>query len=146
MSENQASYDPQYNFEILKFRYNWNGKLFTEFFTSIRLFNKERFKIGNKFSGVLKPGKQAYRFGIIEVIEVYPFLIDKIPTITSHLDTGYTKAGTISTIKTMYKNKNIDFNKQQFMIILFKNLSYKNVKERMDYKQIFFKADSLSDN
>jgi hypothetical protein len=145
MSENQANYDRIQDFPILYFKYNWNGKLFTEFFTSIRMFNKDRFQIGNKFSGVLKPGKAAYRFGVLEVQNIIGFKLDEIPTISATLDTGYTKSGTIKTINQMYKNKKVDFSKQQMMLILFKNLSYKDIKANLDYKQIFFKADSLSD-
>jgi hypothetical protein len=145
MSENQATYDRIQDFEILKFGYNWNGKLFNEYFTSIRMYNKDKYFEGAKFSGILKPGKTAYRFGIIEVIKVHGFKLDDIPTISATLDTGYTKSGTIKVINNMYKHKKIDFSKQQMMLILFKNLSYKDIKANMDYKQIFFKADSLSD-
>ena len=132
--------------EHLNFSYNWNGKLFTEFFTTIRLYNPEKFQIEKELLCLYTPGKKVYKVGVVRVISVRGFYLDDIPKITCYLDTGYNDYQTKATIRKMYQNKGIDFSKQKMMLVLLRNMSHFDLKERMKSAEIFAFSPTLSEN
>lgn len=72
----------------LKFSRNWNGKLNTRIFTTIRDFNEyndKRFRIGEKFAILFKEET----VGIAEVIDVANVHYGIIPKFMRQTDTGY---------------------------------------------------------
>jgi hypothetical protein len=81
----------------LKFTFNWNGKLFCDSFTTIRLTNY--YNVGDIVTLCLKDecidtGK------IIGKIETR---IEKLTELVCQVDTGYSRLITISLLKSMYK-------------------------------------------
>jgi hypothetical protein len=105
--------------EILAFSYNWNNKLNNKAFTSLRLHNDTKFQTGKQFRIILN-GKM---FGIAELREKRVLRFDQLNPFITFLDTGYGVEHTINLIKTMYKNKNINWDTQllDFCLFLYEN-------------------------
>jgi hypothetical protein len=95
--------------EAIKFSYNWNNKLNNKAFTTIRLHNPNKYQQGKQYriecKGELK--------GIAVLHEIRVFTTDKLNDFVTYLDTGYNVHDTIKLLKTMYKNSNIDWNRQR---------------------------------
>lgn len=95
-------------YEDLIFLYNWNNKLDSKrFFTSIRLYNPSKYKVGIIYrvreAKELKTGWEDLREPLLaKIVSEAIFLIDKLPVMTAALDTGYTREETIAMMKTMY--------------------------------------------
>lgn len=107
--------------EILPFSYNWNNKLDCNVFTTLRLA-QDKYYVGNKFCVVLnsEPGKH------VEIIAVKKILIGQITDYIAGIDTGYSVQECQKLIKTMYKNSNIEWDKQLLSFILLKTITNKN--------------------
>ncbi len=86
--------------EVLKFSTNWNEKLFTDHFTTIRLYNPRKYSVGAKFDLYLK----TIFMGEVEVIAHRQISVGKINDWIAYLDTGYDAAETQKILLTMYKN------------------------------------------
>lgn len=84
--------------ERLEFSYNWNEKLFCNFFTTIRLHNRRKYGVGNKYDLYLK---KTY-MGEVEVIDHKPLTVAKISEWIARLDTGYSAEECQNIIRTMY--------------------------------------------
>lgn len=102
--------------EKINFSHNWNNKLKTKVFTTIRLHNERKYIIGNKYLICLKHQP----LGVAELIDSKKINISALDNFQAMLDTGYSDYVTREVIKQMYKNKNIDWNKQLLDICLFK--------------------------
>ena len=102
------------NRPIINFSWNWNGKLFCKCFTTIRIRNDYKYQVGNEFDIQLH-GKD---LGPGVIRSITHFTLDKLTANMSYLDTGYSINKCKQTILTMYKNKNLDWNSQQFSFIL----------------------------
>ncbi|MFZ4402100.1 MAG: hypothetical protein ACOYO1_18870 [Bacteroidales bacterium] len=100
---------------ILNFNTNWNNKLQCNYFTSIRLHNKNRFE-GLKVMIQLK--NECIHTETIVKIE--NCTLSQIGDRTAYLDTGYNRDGFVSIFHTMYKNKNIDWDKQILDVLMIK--------------------------
>jgi len=98
--------------EEIKFSYNWNNKLNNNYFTTLRL--SDRFKIGKKYPVFLKK-KQ---IGTGEIMAKKYFLLKQINDYIAYLDTGYNATKCKEILRTMYKNKLIDWNNQQLCLYL----------------------------
>ena len=97
--------------EVLKFSYNWNNKLNCLCFSTIRIRNDRKYYVGAKKIIQLK-GEQK---GVVTIVSVSYFTIDKLTEAVSRLDTGYSIDKCRDIIKTMYKNSNLNWDKQQFV-------------------------------
>lgn len=95
--------------ENLDFSYNWNNKLNCTAFSTIRLRNNLKFYVGAKVNVRLKGEDR----GTATIVSVSHFTIDKINESIARLDTGYSAEKCGEIIRTMYKNKPIDWNRQQ---------------------------------
>ena len=116
-------YNQDYDFLIgegsirsLIFSNNWNNKLGNKAFTSIRLHNDLRYVVGDIYEVVLKGEPQ----GLVRLISKRFLLIDEIDDFVSYIDTGYNAQETIRLLKTMYKNKDIDWDTQFLDVCLFR--------------------------
>lgn len=96
----------------ISFSYNWNKKLDCEAFTTIRLYQPEKYCIGEQYEIQLK--KQKLFEGVI--IDVKKFMLKDLSNFIAYLDTGYSKENCQSIIQTMYKQ--VDFNTQALSLIL----------------------------
>lgn len=99
--------------ETIKFSNNWNYKLFTENFTTIRLFSK-KYQVGKMYELEFK-GKKTE----VECVHITPIRLADIPEYTFLTDTGYDKETSLKMFREMYKNK-VDVNAVPFAIIVLK--------------------------
>ena len=99
---------------MLKFKNNWNNKLFCKHFTTIRI-SSNKWKVGQvydmEFNGTTKK---------VECVHIQPMMLAMIPEYVYYTDTGYSKRESIEIFKKMYKNTNIDVMQVAFLVIVFK--------------------------
>jgi hypothetical protein len=100
----------------LNFNYNWNNKLSGTFFTTLRMKDDNRFRIGETHTILLnkKPIFTA------DIVAIRSFLLKDINEFVAGLDTGYNAEECRKMIRTMYKNQNIDWDKRYMSLILFR--------------------------
>src|SRR3990167_7597026 len=101
----------------LTFSFNWNNKLDCNCFTTLRLSN--RFNICDKVEILLKE-KFISQGEIIGKKELQS--IELINEFIARIDTGYSAHECKQILKTMYKNKNIDWEKQKLYLYLVKKI------------------------
>lgn len=114
--------------ESIKFNQNWNNKLQCNIFTTFRLANPNKYITGKEFEIWLKDKL----IGHAVIVFIYPIFLDKINNYMAYLDTGYNAEEMKNLLKTMYKNKNIDFDRQQLFCLM---LKYTNPKQKDLFKQ-----------
>ncbi len=107
----------------IKFASNWNKKLFCNCFTTFRIYNKNKYRIGQEYSILLKIRKVYKKICDAELINVIVFKLDEIPEYFARLDTGYSKEDFIQIVEKMYINSNIDIHNARFMFLLLKKVS-----------------------
>jgi len=98
----------------INFSYNWNNKIDCKAFTTLRLSNRNKYKIGELYQIYLK--KTFVKNGIIVDIKVLS--LNEINDYIAFLDTGYNRDECLTIIKRMYKN--VDFSKTKLDFILIK--------------------------
>jgi hypothetical protein len=99
---------------IIRFSYNWNGKLNNRVFTTIRLHSSKKYRAGQTFHIELK-GKVILT---ATIIDKYITTLTDLTDYVCYLDTGYNKADTLGIFRRMYKN--IDLTSAKFDLILLK--------------------------
>ena len=99
----------------LDFSHNWNGKLNGKAFTSIRLWNEGKYQVGNEYKIRLGNTKK----GVARLVSLKRIRLDQINDHIALLDTGYMANECKELIRTMYKNKHIDWNNQYLAYCLF---------------------------
>jgi len=112
------------NLPNLEFSYNWNNKLFCKYFTTFRTYIKDKYIIYGIYNIILLNGSNKYFFGYGEIISLKHDLIENFPEHDFVLDTGYSKVTSLKIIQQMYKNKNINFDKQHFCLLTIYNNSF----------------------
>lgn len=100
--------------KTLTFSYNFNNKLSCRAFTTLRLADESRFKIGNQF---LVADKKT-EYGLFEVRDVKTLRLEDINAWISYIDTGYDQTTCKEMIRTMYKAKQIDWSTQLLNFVL----------------------------
>jgi hypothetical protein len=116
--------------EQLKFSNNWNGKLFCDSFTTLRLHNLSKYFVGNEFQCFLKKAE----LGLVKVMEVRTIYLHQLNDFICYLDTGYNTAKTIEIINEMYKKYTIDWTTQKLDFVL---LSYIKKSENSNKVKLF---------
>src|SRR5690554_4448825 len=106
----------------LDFAYNWNKKLNGKAFTSIRLWNENKYQVGNVYDIWLGNTKK----GIASLVSLKRIRLDQINDHIALLDTGYRSAECQDMIKKMYKNKRINWESQYLAYCLFMYEENKN--------------------
>lgn len=98
----------------LDYSHNWNNKLDSPVHTTIRLSG--RFKVGDLIQEFLNGQPKGY----VKVIDKRRVLLSTINDWIAGLDTGYSREETIRMVKTMYKNKEVDFDRTPVYLYLLK--------------------------
>ena len=98
----------------INFSYNWNHKLHCDSFTTLRLRNDARYFVGAVGNIYLK---NQY-VSAFKIVAIKHFTIDRINEFVARIETGYSREKTIALIKTMYKNRNINWNTQLLSLIM----------------------------
>lgn len=117
MSENGTNYQTIEKFETINFSYNWNSKLYCSAFTTIRVKNDKKYRIGKVYQIKLADKHQKHA----KIIAIQYFLLKNINEFMCQIDTGYSRAETINILTKMYGQKALkdDF---IFSIILLKTI------------------------
>jgi hypothetical protein len=87
--------------EEIKFSTNWNNKLSNKSFSTIRIFNSNKYIVGYSYKILLK---ENYLFDAKIEFEK-GFYLNQLSEPMARLDTGYSRNETIEILKKMYKNK-----------------------------------------
>lgn len=98
---------------VINFSYNWNNKLDCKCFTTIRLTNSNKYRVGFEYEIQLKN----QRIKNARIVGIKVFTLDGINEFISRIDTGYSKEETIKIINRMYPDTVNNVNKS-FMLIL----------------------------
>lgn len=99
--------------DTISFSYNWNNKLQSKFFTTIRALNPGKYRVGIKHEVVFKGD----RIGIAEVVSVKAIYGRDINEYIAGLDTGYSVDDTLKILSRMYK---CDASTKQFSFVLYR--------------------------
>ena len=97
---------------VISFSFNWNKKLDCDAFTTIRLYQPEKYIVGKRYKIQLKKEKQ---FKAV-IIDVKKFMLKDLSNFIAYLDTGYSKENCQSIITKMYSK--VDFTTQYLSLIL----------------------------
>ena len=106
--------------QTTKFTTNWNKKLNCDYFTTLRLRNPEKYKIGARHKIKLLERGILRDYGTAEIIDVKNIRLHQLNTFICGLDTGYSVDETKQLLHTMYKNIVDDVNKSEFNLVLYK--------------------------
>jgi hypothetical protein len=96
----------------IPFSYNWNNKLDCLAFSTIRIYNPNIHFTGNRVEPILKGISK----GPATIMDVKPFLLEKLSPFIAYLDTGYSVEECRGIILRMYPK--IDFKVKQLALIL----------------------------
>ena len=96
----------------IPFSYNWNNKLDCQAFTTIRIYQPQKHCAGVRVEPVLK----GTSYGPATIMDVKPFMLDKLNSFIAYLDTGYSVEECRGIILRMYPK--IDFTQKQLALIL----------------------------
>lgn len=116
----------------LTFSHNWNRKLDSEVFSTIRLWNPEIHYEGKEveiYDNSTNPGKYKGRGKYAIVSE---FKLNQLKPAAAMLDTGYPLDETINIIKTMYFKKVSDLEKQSFAYIIIKKVKVQPQQNKLE--------------
>lgn len=89
----------------LRFAINWNLKLTNIVFSTIRLQNDDKFKLGGLCDVVCEDNLHHNSSGVAEIIYIKHFLLTEITEPLFLLDMALNKADGIKMIKHLYANK-----------------------------------------
>ena len=106
--------------KYLNFVTNWNNKLKCDAFTTFRIYEKWKFKVGEKWEIRLRGTRQ---FDAL-VVDVKVMRLDQVNEFIAHLDTGYNKKEFEGIINRMYGRKH-DTRTLHFALVLFKKVKEK---------------------
>lgn len=98
----------------LEFSQNWNNKLNGKAFTTIRLWNEKKYAVDRELPVYLN----GFSRGFARVISVKRLKLHQINEHIARLDTGYSARECQEMLRTMYKNKRIDWNSQELAYCL----------------------------
>jgi len=99
----------------VKYSYNWNNKLECKCYTTIRLRNDKKYRVGETYNASLND--KHLHYATLKVIK--HFKINQLTEGVAMIDTGYDKQATITLLRRMYKNKNIDWSTQELSFLIF---------------------------
>ena len=104
--------------KTITFSYNWNNKLGCKAFTTIRLYNPNKYKIGETYKINLK--KECIGAG--KIIAIKNFMLKELNEFIAHIDTGYSKEECEKIIRRMYETK-VNLSTVLFSLILIQKVS-----------------------
>ncbi len=116
--------------ETIAFSQNWNNKLSGKAFTTIRLHNPHKYKLGETYAVSIKDKP----LGVVALVDLKKITVRMLDNFTARLDTGYSANETVQILKQMYKNKSIDWSTQILDVCL---LVYQTKQEKKPQPNLF---------
>jgi uncharacterized protein YqfB (UPF0267 family) len=120
----------------IRFSYNWNNKLAGKAFTTIRLMDHKRYRIGETYEVFLAKGKEDNFLCYAEIEDIKHFKLADLNNFMSYIDTGYSVDECRNMIRTMYKNRVKDWEKQYLSFILLVKLQKKGATKNITAEQV----------
>ena len=114
--------------DCLNFSTNWNNKLTGKTYTTIRLFNEHRFKIGKTFMVTIKKKN----LHVAQVVDLKVITPDTLNEWIARLDTGYSLPETLSILKKMYGTQYSDSLRLHLVLLEVVKNSYQNYLNLLD--------------
>lgn len=114
----------------LTFSYNWNKKLENHAFTTVRLWNPDKYFQGAVLKVVLNnsSGEIAREYGEAAIVSVKKITLDRVNEFIAFLDSGYDVEEFKKIITTMYKGKKIDWKNQDLALVLLVKLKTQSIQ------------------
>jgi hypothetical protein len=103
---------------VIRFSQNWNKKLDTAAFTTLRLHNPMRHQRLQVFKVMIN----SQHYCNAKLIAVKPMKLSEVDEYTARLDSGLPKHKFVEAIKRMYKSKGLMYDKQLFDLLLFERM------------------------
>lgn len=103
--------------EAINFSYNWNNKLQCNSFTTLRL-KSNKYQLGKDYEIILSDKKESNSFGPCKIEGIRNMRLEHLNEYIARIDTGYGLNQCVHILKTMYKSKNINWEKQELSLIL----------------------------
>jgi hypothetical protein len=119
----------------IHFSSNWNGKLCNDVFTTIRLYNYDKYPDFEKFTIEYK----SHILGIAELLVKKPFKFGSLNATTSLVDCGHDEHYLGKLLRNFYPG--IDANTNFYMLVLRWETRYKEATELI-FKERFEKIES----
>ena len=109
----------------LDFTTNWNGKLFMDNFSTVRLLNHGKYFVGNEMEIKLR----GVSFGYAKVIAVRPFRYKQISDVLSYIDIGKPAHYLGSLIEKFYSKK-VDLNRETELHHIVLHYTQRNIENQ----------------
>jgi len=108
----------------IHFSYNWNNKLSCKSFSTVRLWNEKKYQLLDLFEVIVKQDAQHPKMslGIARLQVINKFLLHKVTPGMTFIDTNLSVIDFQQLVKTMYKNKGIDFKAHPMCFLVFQYL------------------------
>jgi hypothetical protein len=103
--------------DTIKFTTNWNKKLETDNFTTIRLENPYKYKLGEVYEIKQEVRGQLVNRGKGKIIQLVRIKLHQLKEINCYLDTGYGLDATKDIIYKMYPGKDWTQQNLYYMLI-----------------------------
>lgn len=118
----------------IHFSYNWNHKLNCQSFSTVRLWNEEKYQLLDLFEVTVKENAQHPKvsLGIARLQVINKFLLHKVTPGISFLDANLTVIDFQQLVKTMYKNKGINFKEHPMCFLVFQYLKIDEIMTLAD--------------
>ena len=115
----------------LNFSHNWNNKLDCNSFSTVRIRNDNKYQLLDLFRVFLKREvyPQNVDFAIARLQSITHFYLHKVTPGITFIDANLPVIDFIQLITKMYKNKGINFHKQQMSFLVFQYLTPEETKE-----------------
>lgn len=118
----------------IHFSYNWNNKLNCKSFSAVRLWYPEKYELLDLFEVSVKESAKQPKVikGIARLQVINKFLLHKVTPGISFLDANLTVIDFQQLVKTMYKNKGINFKEHQMCFLVFQYLKNDEILALVD--------------
>jgi len=110
---------------IIRFSFNWNGKLNNRAFTTIRIHNPNKYTIGKTYQIELngKPNGKA------TLQDKRVLRVDQLNRFICYLDTGYSQTETMNILKRMYKTIDLQTALFDFCLLVYTTPNKQEIKD-----------------
>lgn len=118
----------------IHFSYNWNNKLNCKSFSTVRLWNEKKYQLIDLYEVTVKKDAQHPKMslGIARLQVINKFLLHKVTPGISFLDANLTVIDFQQLVKTMYKNKRINFKEHPMCFLVFQYLTDEQVLTELE--------------
>lgn len=99
----------------INFSYNWNGKLNNKAFTTIRIHNPKKYRVGELYNIQIKETP----YGTAKLKAITVLKGSQFNEYISHIDTGYNLAEMMNILKRMYPKVNIENTLFDFCLLVY---------------------------